>query len=263
MPALGIRGIALGAAVGGACGVGVALWALFAGRCRIHLRARHLVPDWALLRRMLGLAWPPALHMVARTLIVVFFMALAGQLGGKVQAAYTIGLRLEMLVIMIAFPIANSCATLVGQNLGSGDRRRAWQAVWVSGAVELAALWPCALALFVFRREVVAFFTSDPEVAAMAVQYVSFSCGILLFYGLYFVAFRTLQAAGDMRSPMLISVGSAVLIGAPLGWLLATRTELGATGMWIANFVHASVNASLMIGWLLTGRWARRAASLE
>jgi Na+-driven multidrug efflux pump len=74
------------------------------------------------------------------------------------------------------------------------------------------------------------------------------------------VAFRTLQASGDMNSPMIISVSTAVFVGAPLGYYLATRTDLGATGMWIANLVYALLNASLMIGWLLTGRWARRHA---
>ena len=74
---------------------------------------------------------------------------------------------------------------------------------------------------------------------------------------LYFVAFRTLQAAGDMRSPMLISVTTAVFLGAPAGWWLATQSDYGATGMWIANFAYATVNAIAMVGWLLTGRWAR------
>jgi len=95
----------------------------------------------------------------------------------------------------------------------------------------------------------------------MAAEYLVYSCGILAFYGLYFVAFRTLQASGDMNSPMIISVSSAVLVGAPLGWWLATRTDLGATGMWIANLVYAVLNAGLMIGWLLTGRWAKRHAN--
>jgi len=91
----------------------------------------------------------------------------------------------------------------------------------------------------------------------MASQYIVFSSGILLFYGLYFVAFRTLQAAGDMNSPMVISVTTAVLLGAPMGYYLATQSGLGATGMWIANFVYAVVNAVVMVGWLLTGRWAQ------
>jgi len=260
LPAIGIAGIPAGSAIGGACGAAVSLYMLFSGRCRVHLRARHVVPDLPTLARILTTSLMPAAHMLARSLMVMFFMIMAGRLGGKVQAAYTVGLRLEMLAIMLAFPIANACATLVGQNLGARRLSRAWGAIWASALVELAALWPLALGVFLFRHALVALFVDDAEVARMAEEYLVYSSGILAFYGLYFVAFRTLQAAGDMLSPMLISVSTAVLVGAPLGWLLATRTDLGATGMWIANLVYALVNASAMIGWLLSGRWARRHA---
>jgi Na+-driven multidrug efflux pump len=193
--------------------------------------------------------------------MIMFFMVMAGRLGGKVQAAYTIGLRIEMLAIMLAFPIANACATLVGQNLGARNLSRAWGAIWASSAIELAALWPMALGTFLFRHSIVALFVDDPEVAALAAQYLGYSSTILAFYGLYFVAFRTLQASGDMNSPMIISVSTAVLVGAPLGYWLATRTDLGATGMWIANLVYALLNAGLMIAWLFRGKWAERHAA--
>lgn len=258
--AIGIAGIPIGAAIGGACGASVSLYMLFAGHCRVHLRARHIVPDFPILGRILVTGLMPAAHMLARSLMVMFFMVMAGRLGGKVQAAYTVGLRLEMLAIMLAFPIANACATLVGQNLGAKNVRRAWGAIWASSAVELAALWPLALSIFLFRHALVGLFISDLEVAAMAEEYLVYSSGVLAFYGLYFVAFRTLQASGDMLSPMVISVSTAVFVGAPLGWYLATRTDLGATGMWIANMVYAGLNASVMIAWLLSGRWARRHA---
>jgi len=263
LPALGIAGIPLGSAIGGVCSAGISLYMLFSGRCRVHLRLRHLVPDWDELYRLVSVAWQPALHMFARSLMIVFFMTMAGHLGGKVQAAYTIGLRLEMLAIMLAFPIANACATLVGQNLGAGDVARAWRAIWVTSGVELAALWPLALGVFLFRHQLVSFFASDPEVAEMASQYLVYSSSILMFYGLYFVAFRTLQASGDMNSPMLISVGSAVLVGAPLAYYLSVRGDLGPTGMWIANVIYALLNAGLMVAWLLTGRWTRRHVGLH
>jgi putative MATE family efflux protein len=257
-PALGIAGIPLGAACGGACGAAISLYMLFSGRCRVHLRARHLRPDPEMLRQIFVTGLMPAAHMLARSLMVMFFMVMAGRLGGKVQAAYTIGLRIEMLAIMLAFPIANACATLVGQNLGAGNLARAWRAIWASSAVELAALWPLALAVFVFRRAIVSAIVDDPEVAELAAEYLAYASTVLAFYGLYFVAFRTLQASGDMLSPMIISVSTAVFVGAPLGWWLATQSSLGATGMWIANLVYALLNAGVMIAWLLRGRWARR-----
>src|SRR5262249_47750684 len=102
----------------------------------------------------------------------------------------------------------------------------------------------------------------DPEVADIAAQYLVYSSIILSFYGLYFIAFRTLQSSGDMNSPMIVSIGTAFLVGAPLGYLLSHQAGLGPTGMWIANLVYALVNASLMIGWLATGRWTHRHRSV-
>jgi len=255
LPALGIAGIALGAAVGGSCGLLLAAWTIFGGRCRVHLRAKHLVPDAEGLRQLLSSAWQPALHMVARTLVVVFFMSLAGRLGGKVQAAYTIGLRVEMLSIMVAFPISNACATLVGQNLGAGNPKRAWRTIFVAAALSASLLWPAALAIYWFRGDLVSLFTQDAEVAAMATEYLGFTAVILIFYGFYFIAFRTLQAAGDMRSPMVISVGTALSIGVPAGFFLATQTGLGATGMWIGNFGYSVVNCLITVAWLARGHW--------
>jgi putative MATE family efflux protein len=259
MPELGIAGIALGAAIGSLAGSSVLFWAIGTGRCRVHLRRRHLLPDWSMLGRILALSWQPAFHMVARTSIVMIFMVLAGRLGGEVQAAYTIGLRIEMFAIMIAFPIANSCATVVGQNLGAGRLDRSWRAIWTGYGIEISVLWPAALGLFWYRTPLVAMFSQDPAVVPLAAEYLAFSSVILAFYGLYFVSFRALQAAGDMNSPMVISISVALLLGSPLGYWLATRTGLGATGMWIANLVYALLNTAITVGWLLGGRWARRA----
>ncbi len=261
-PALGVEGIAWGQGLGSAVGMAILIVVLLRGRSRIHVRGKDLRFDAPRFRVLLGVSWQPALHMIARTSIVVGFMALAGRLGGDVQAAYTIGLRVEMLPIMIAFPLANACATMVGQNLGAGSLDRAWTSIRVTYLLEIALLWPCAAAMFWFRAGIAGFFTDDPAVATLAAEYMLYSSIVLGFYGLYFASFRALQAAGDMRSPMLISIGVAA-VGLPSGWWLATESGLGATGMWIANLGYAATNCALTIGWLWTGRWARPHAEAE
>jgi MATE family, multidrug efflux pump len=257
-PALGLMGLPLGSALAGLVGATIGLTMLFSGRCRVHLRARHLVPDAEVLGRLVRTAIQPSLHMLARSMMLMVFTVMAGRFGEKVQAAYGIGVRIEMLAIMFAFPIANACATLVGQNLGARNIPRAWQAVRTSAVVSLVALLPLAATVALFRHQIVGFFAPDPEVAEIAAQYLVYSSIILSFYGLYFIAFRTLQSAGDMNSPMIVSIGSAFFVGAPLGYLLSHQAGLGPTGMWIANLVYALTNATLMIAWLLTGRWTHR-----
>ena len=257
LPALGVEGIAWGQGLGSGVGMIMLVAVLLGGRTRIHVKGKDLRFDAAVFARLAAVAWQPALHMIARTSIVVGFMALAGRLGRDVQAAYTIGLRVEMLPIMIAFPLANACATMVGQNLGAGSLPRAWASIRVAYLLELALLWPCALIVFFFRGSIAGTFTDDPAVVALASEYLFYASIVLGFYGLYFASFRALQAAGDMVSPMIISV-SVAAVGLPAGWWLATQSGLGATGMWIANMGYAAVNCALTIGWLWSGRWARR-----
>ena len=117
--------------------------------------------------------------------------------------------------------------------------------------------------LYLFRDAAVAIFTTDPIVAAEASDYLRYVSFVLGFWGVYFVAFRTLQAAGDMVTPMVISLVLAFGLGAPLAVYLSGRPEYGASGMWIANVVYSTVNTLLMLGWLLTGRWTRRAAGAD
>lgn len=258
-PELGISGVAVGLACGSFVSLSLALWTLLTGRCRVKLRPVYLRPDRALLTRIVRVSWQPALQMVARTLIVVFFMALAGRLGTDVQAAYTIGLRVEMVAIMVAFPIANAAATLVGQNLAAGHVRRAWRSIFLAYGVEAVIMLGFTIVLLLRRHEIVAIFTETPEVAEIAAEYLLYSALGMTFYGLYFVSFRALQGAGDMSSPMLISLGTAILLGAPLAYYLSTQTDLGPTGMWIGGLVYSITNTALTAGYLARGRWTRQA----
>jgi len=257
-PALGVKGVALGATVGSALGLTLACWVLLKGRSRVHLRPRHLVPDLGTIRQLLRISWQPTLQLAGRTLVVVYFLALAGRFGAEVQAAYGIGIRLEMVVLMISFPIANACATLVGQNLGAGSPRRARRSVGVAMAVNSTVCWFFAALFFLFRQPLMSFFSDDPEVIAVGTEYLLFVAASMPLIGPYFVGFRALQAAEDMTTPMLISNGSALFVALPLGHYLANATTLGPTGLWIAVLTYTVVNSIATLAWMATGRWTRR-----
>lgn len=256
-PVLGIDGVAIGAGVSSAVGTAIALWALFTGRCRVHVRLHHLAPDAEEVRRLLRLSWPPALQMLSRTVVIFLFLRLSGRFGTPVQAAYSIGLRLEMMPTALAFPIAGACATLVGQSLGNGDVRRAWRSVWTGLAVHASLLWSFAAGIFVFRREIVAYFTSDPEVIAVGSEYLLYAAGSFAFWGVYFIVFRALQGAGAMKACMLISLAGQFAIALPLGHYLALGTDLAQTGIWIANLVASGFTTTVTVAFFATGRWTR------
>ncbi len=183
---------------------------------------------------------------------------MTGAFGESVQAAYAIGLRLGMIVPMLCFPLATACATIVGQSLGAGDVPRARRAVGAGLLVHGSIMMGFALATWIFRGDILALLSDDPEVIRIGSEYLQYAAGSFVFWAFYFVFFRALQGAGDMVVPMLISLGTAFVVTVPLAYLLAFRWELGPTGLWIAFLTSNAVLTTATAIWMATGRWTRR-----
>lgn len=264
LPPLGTLGVVIGLAVGQLVSAAMAFRVLFTGRSRIHLRRRHLVPDSEVLREIVGLSWPPAIQMIGAFLVNVFFIRLIGGFGAEAQAAYAIGLRLSAVGPMLAFPVAGACAVLVGQALGSGNVPRAWRAVGVGIAVHVCVLWSIAAGIALFRRQIMSAFASDPMVIDIGSEMLLYQAGTFAAWAFFFVFLRTLQGAGDVAVPMLISLANSLLLTLPLGVWLATERglDLGPTGVFAASFAGSLIATCATGAWLATGHWTRRARAL-
>jgi Na+-driven multidrug efflux pump len=117
-----------------------------------------------------------------------------------------------------------------------------------------------AASLLLFRGEILAFFTSDPEVIRVGGEYLWFLSLNFMLWAFYFVFLRSLQGAGDFLVPMAISLGAALLVALPLAWVLTRYTSLGPTGIWVAQLASSVVVTAGTVLWVATGRWTRRAA---
>lgn len=257
LPRFGVLGVALGVGVGQLVGIALALRVLLRGERRVRLHLRHLRPDPALLRRIAGLAWPPALQMVGGFLVTVLFLRWMGGFGHTAQAAYSIGIRLGMIGPMLAMPLAGATSIVIGQCLGAGRVPRAWQALRVGVAANVVLLWTFAAGLALFRHRILAAFADDPEVIRIGAECLLWQSAGLLAWGFYFVFFRALQGAGDVRVPMWISLVNSLVSTLALGaWL---SRLYGPTGLFAASAIGSWVVTLATGAWLATGHWTRRA----
>ncbi len=259
-PALGVRGVAIAISLGQWSALAVGLAVLFRGRARVRLRARHLRPDPAALWTLVQSAWPPAVQMLGIVATTFAFLRLSGEFGQSVQTAYSIGLRLGMIIPAFSFPLATACATLVGQALGAGDTRRAWRAIGTGVLVHGSVMWTFAGLVFFFRVELLGLITSDAEVIAIGSDYLVYAAGSFVLLGFNLVAIRALQGAGDFIVPMLISMGSTFAVGIPSAYLLAQH--FGPSGIWAGSLL-SSIFATVATGArLATGRWVTKGLEL-
>jgi len=258
MPALGVTGVAVGSTAGATLGLGLLLWVLFAGQSSIRLRPRHMRPDPALMRRILALSWQPMLQLSTRVIVTVLFARLAAGFGTAAQAAFAVGMRVDLIPLALGLPIANAAATLVGQNLGADKPERAARSVWIATTWHAALLWPLAIVLLLVPDRIVGFFAADPEVIALGATYLRYSAVTFFFMAVYLVQFRALQGAGEMLPVMVISVPILLAITLPLAVWLSRPSLLGLSGLWAASLASIVIVTCATAAWYATGRWKKR-----
>jgi len=256
-PALGIRGVALGLAAGQVVSLSIYGTVLFRGWTSLRITAAHLRPAPAILAEIGRQSWPPAVQMLTMVATTFAVLRITRSFDASVQAAYSIGLRLGMIVPLISFPLVNAAATLVGQALGAGDTARAKGAVRMMILVHAGFMWPILAGLAVFRGELLALLTADPGVLAAGSTYLLFFTASFALAAVYLVILRSLQGAGDFLGPMAISFATTFGLTIPLAYGLS-HTELGAVGIWSALLLHNIVTLSLTAYWMSTGKWLRR-----
>ena len=89
--------------------------------------------------------------------------------------------------------------------------------------------------LVIFRAEILAAVSGDPEVVRVGSQYLLFLGGSFAIMGVQLVVMRCLQGAGDFYVPMLISLGGTLLVSLPLAVLSVRATALGPSGLWAST----------------------------
>jgi putative MATE family efflux protein len=256
-PALGIRGVAIGLAVGQFTSLLIYAVVLFRGWSKVRLAPAHLRPDARILAEIARQSWPPALQMLGMVATTFAVLRIMRDFDPAIQAAYSIGLRLGMIVPLISFPLVNAAATLVGQSLGAGDTRRARATVRMMIRVHAGLMWPALALLAIFRVELLALLTDDPAVLAAGSTYLLFFAASLALSAIYLVVLRSLQGAGDFLGPLFISFGTTFLWTIPLAWWLS-RTQWGPMGIWSALLLHNVITLTGTSWWMKTGRWLRR-----
>lgn len=213
-PRLGIAGVALGQVLAFACGALFLFFLLRSGRLRLTLGFSSVKLDGALFRDILRVGALSCLSPMQSVLTVLIMSGLVARFGTEALAGYGIGVRLEFLLVPIAFAIGVASVPMVGMAIGAGDIARARRVAWTAGLMSGAIVGLVGLVAVLFPDAWARLFSSSQPVLATTRSYLVIA-GIgfpLMGFGLamYFAA----QGSGRMLGPVLAgTVRLAVIAG--------------------------------------------------
>ena len=263
VPRMGVAGAALATVLSQAVAATIVAYILFGARSHLHVRMAHLKPHAVLAWRILRIGIPGAGQMLARSLMGAVLMYLVATCEAlepartAAPAAYGVGLRIHMVILLPAFALGGAAATMVGQNLGANEPGRARHAAWLATAIDGLFMAVAAIALMVFAPQIISIFNRDPAVVEIGSHYLRIVSPFYIFAALGIVLGRALNGAGDSMGPMVITVVTLWGLQVPLAVHFSHIWHPATQGVWWAMSAAMLVQGLLVMGWFEMGRWKR------
>ena len=254
-PELGVTGAGVATLIGRSVGVGYQFWMLRRGAGRIVLRGPAARVEFPVLKELVRLSLGGVAQFLIATASWVILMSLVAPFGTEVAAGYTIAIRIVVFALMPAWGLANSAATLVGQNLGAQQPERAERAVWLTGLYNMLFMGAVTVLFLVFAPELASIFTTNPATHAVAVRALRTLSYGYVFYAWGMVLAQAFNGAGDTLTPTWLNFLCFWCLQVPLAYFLAHRLELGPDGVFWSVCSAESVLAVAAAVLFRRGRW--------
>jgi putative MATE family efflux protein len=219
----------------------------------IRLVATRANGDERFFARIMKIGSFSALRMLSMNVSRLVLVRIVATFGTYAVAAFGIGMRLRIFVLILGFGLADAAGVNVGQNLGAGRPDRAEKSAWVSVGFFAVFLVFVSAVFLSLPGAIIGVFNTHPEVIRLGTSFLLFFVPSLFFLDLAIVLGRALDGAGSTRVPMITTFVSLVVLGIPMAWGFSVLW--GVNGLWASLVASNMVQGLLILVWFRMGRW--------
>ncbi len=195
---------------------------------------RHGDIDSRISSNIFATSWPIAVQMGLETGIFSFASIMIGWLGEIPLAAYQIMLSISTIGFMVYYSLGASMSIKIAGYYGNGDIAQIRNCS-VAGLHIIMACAATACLLFFFLGEpVIRLFTDDVAVIAVAMLVIP---PLMLYQvgdALQVTYANALRGITDVRPMMITAIIAYLIVGLPLGYLLAFPCGMGIVGIYLS-----------------------------
>ncbi len=252
-PQLGVTGVAISTAFSQFLALIAFAWVLYY-RVNLKLTWNDFVDiQKERLKKVLGIGIPSSMTIISYSSSQIVTTAFITLLGTQMLTTRIYTLNILFFVMVLGVSLGRGSQIIVGHLIGAGKMEEAYrQGVRnVRWSIVMAIVMTAIIVLV--REPLLGLFTNDPEIIQMGA--ILLIMGFLLEPGrcLNLVYGATLQAAGDARFMMIVSVAVIWGLSVPLYYLLGIHFGWGLIGIWLAFIADEWVR-----GVILWSRWKSR-----
>ncbi len=256
-PGMGMAGPAISSLLTSAVSAFLQARALWSGKLGFLPAAFGIPLQGRLFWEILRVGLIASFSAFTANLTAMLVTGLVGRFGIAALAGYGIGVRLEFMLVPLAFGIGSGLTTIVGVAAGANDWRRAVRAAWIGSLVAGLGIGAFGWVVALFPEDWARLFTDDPDVIAATVAYVTRVAPFYFVFGVGMTLSFASQGAGRMKAPFAAGV-TRLFVASLGGWFAIEHLGWGLPGVFVAIAVGIVTFGSLIVGPLLVHPWRGR-----
>lgn len=160
-----------------------------------------------------------------------------------VISAHQIALNFTSLLYMLPLSISMGATILVGQAVGAGQMRDAKQYSYLSVGLAIAFSSLSIAILLIFRAPIASLYTTDGQIIGLATQFFIYAALFQLSDAIQAPVQGALRGYKDVNMTFIMAIVSYWVLGLPIGYVMATFTDLGPYGYWVGLIAGLTVGA--------------------
>lgn len=210
--------------------------------------AAHTPPS--LNRQLFTLAWPSLIENMLQTMLGVVDLIFVGKLGADAIAGVGLGNQLMFTLVVAFMGLAVGTTALVARSIGARQHKDAERAAKQSLVLTVVISIGVAIIGVTMGETILHWMGATPEVAAIGSKFLQVTSLFSIFIGVMFVGSGTMRAAGDTRTPMLITLFINIInIVLDYGLIFGNLglPNLGAVGSAYATTAARGVGSALIL----------------
>lgn len=255
-PEMKVAGASLATVIGQSVAFVIAAVFVFNKKRYIYLSFREKFKvDLVILGNVISIGVPAMIEQLfMRTGVIIYTRTVAG-LGDTAYATHNVCMNIQAMSFMTGQAFANSATTLMGQSIG---KRRIDMAQLYTRSTRLIGLCVSVvlgLALSVFGRTVVSWYTADPDVIALGGSILIMVGCVQPFQSSQFITSGALRGAGDTKFTAMVMFITVLIVRSSLALLLVNVFRLGLWGAWYALMADQLLRTLLVVLHYNSGKW--------
>ena len=256
-PQMGVAGAAIATALTRGIGFIFLFLHLTVGHSTLQFKVRYTKPNLFLMKRIISIGSFSSLQVFIREVSFLFLMRLVASFGAITLAAYGIGARLRMVIMVPGLGFANSASVLLGQNMGAKQPERATESTWRTVLYYEFIAISLATIFIIFAPQLVAIFAKQPEVIRIGTSFLRYLGVTFPFLALSLVLGQAMNGAGDTAAPTIINAIAQLGVRIPLAYIFALVVGMESSGIWLGINASDIAQGLGMVFLFRSGHWKK------